>query len=83
MTHNENFNLDELPEELKGDIIPEIDPAKLFDEKEYATLIIGGDDGSKKDIQNADFISIIINNKGGYNVLAGIGGTGNNGNSEI
>lgn len=63
MIPNENFNLDELPEELKGDIIPEIDPAKLFDEKEYATLIIGGDDGSKKDIQNADFISIIISNK--------------------
>ena len=35
MTHNENFNLDELPEELKGDIIPEIDPAKLFDEKVF------------------------------------------------
>lgn len=63
MTHNENFNLDDLPEELKGDIIPEIDPAKLFDEKEYATLIIGGDDGSKKDLQNADYISILISNK--------------------
>ena len=62
MTINEDFNLDDLPEELKGDIIPEIDPAKLFDEKEYATLIIGGDDGSKKDIQNADFISILISN---------------------
>ena len=63
MTPNEDFNLDDLPEELKGDIIPEIDPAKLFDEKEYATLIIGGDDGSKKDLQNADYISILINNK--------------------
>ena len=62
MTTNDNFNLDDLPEELKGDIIPEIDPAKLFDEKEYATLIIGGDDGSKKDIQNADFISVLISN---------------------
>ena len=63
MIQNEDFNLDDLPEELKGDIIPEIDPAKLFDEKEYATLIIGGDDGSKKDLQNADYISILISAK--------------------
>ena len=63
MTHNENINIDDLPEELKGDIVPEIDPAKLFDEKEYATLIIGGEDSTKKDIQNADLISIIVSYK--------------------
>jgi len=59
----ENFNLDDLPEELKGDIVPEIDPEKLFDEKEYATLIIGNADGSKKDIINADLITILISEK--------------------
>jgi GH24 family phage-related lysozyme (muramidase) len=59
----EDFNLDDLPEELKGDIVPEIDPEKLFDEKEYATLIIGNEDGSKKDILNADLITVLISEK--------------------
>lgn len=63
MNTTEEFDLDNLPEELKGDIIPEIDPAKLFDEKEYATLIIGNDDHTKKNIANADLIALLVNPK--------------------
>jgi hypothetical protein len=63
MSIHKEFNLNDLPEELKGDIVPEINPEKLFDEKEYATLIIGNDVGSKSDLKNADFISIIVNDK--------------------
>lgn len=63
MKHNEEFDLDDLPEELKGDIVPEIDPAKLFDEKEYATLIIGSDDTSKKNIANGDLVTILVSPK--------------------
>jgi hypothetical protein len=52
-----------LPEELKGDIVPEIDPAKLFDEKEYATIIIGNEGMSKKDTSNADYVTILVSSK--------------------
>lgn len=51
----------DIPEELKGDLIPEIDPKKLFDEKEYSTIIIGNDGASKKDLQNADYATIVVN----------------------
>jgi hypothetical protein len=51
---------DDLPEDLKGDIVPEIDPAKLFDEKEYATIIIGSEGMSKKDTSNADYVTILV-----------------------
>jgi len=50
----------DLPEELKGDIVPEIDPTKLFDEKEYSTIIIGGEGMTKKDTNAADYLSIIV-----------------------
>jgi len=51
----------DIPEDLKGDLIPEIDPKKLFDEKEYSTIIIGNDGAGKKDLQNADYATILVN----------------------
>ena len=53
----------DLPDELKGDIVPEIDPAKLFDEKEYSTIIIGSEGMSKKDTDNADLVTILISSR--------------------
>lgn len=50
----------DIPEEVKGGLVPEIDPKKLFDEKEYSTLIIGENGVSKKDTNNADFLAIIV-----------------------
>lgn len=60
---DEIINPDNLPEELKGDIVPEIDPAKLFDEKEYATIIIGSEGMSKKDTSNADYVTVLVSSK--------------------
>ncbi|MES2567194.1 MAG: hypothetical protein V4565_10030 [Bacteroidota bacterium] len=54
---------DELPEELMGDIVPEIDPKKLFDEKEYSTIIIGSEGMSKKDVNNADLVTVLISSR--------------------
>ncbi len=51
----------EIPEDLKGDLVPEIDPKKLFDEKEYSTIIIGTEGASKKDLHNADYATIVVN----------------------
>ncbi len=53
----------DLPEDLKGDLIPEIDPEKLFDEKEYATIIIGSEGMSKKDTGNADYVTLLVSSK--------------------
>ena len=50
----------DLPEDLKGDLIPEIDPEKLFDEKEYATIIIGSEGMSRKDTHNADYVTVLV-----------------------
>ncbi len=50
----------DIPEDAKGDLIPEIDPKKLFDEKEYSTIIIGNDGASKKDLNNADYATIVV-----------------------
>jgi hypothetical protein len=64
--HNENGSddLDDLlPEDLRGDIVPEIDPKKLFDEKEYSTIILGSEGMSKKDANNADLLATLISNK--------------------
>lgn len=63
MNNKEDFNIDDLPEDLKGDIVPEIDPEKLFDEKEYATIIIGSEGMSKKDTSNADYVTVLVNSK--------------------
>ncbi len=60
---NNKNNINDLPEDLKGDLIPEINPEKLFDEKEYSTIIIGSEGLSKKDTNNADAITILISNK--------------------
>lgn len=63
MINKEDINIDDLPEDLKGDIVPEIDPEKLFDEKEYATIIIGSEGMSKKDTSNADYVTVLVNSK--------------------
>lgn len=64
MKNNEDDQLDDLlPDELKGDIVPEIDPAKLFDEKEYATIIIGSEGMSKKDVSNADYVTALVSSR--------------------
>ncbi len=57
------INETELNEDLSGDIIPEINPEKLFDEKEYSTIIIGNDSTNKKDIELVDYITIMISPK--------------------
>ncbi len=49
----------DLPDDLKDDLIPEIDPKKLFDENEYATIIVGAEGVSKKDIHNTEYISAL------------------------
>ena len=54
---------EEMPDDLLGDIVPEINPEKLFDEKEYATLIIGSEGMSKKDTNNADLLTLLISSK--------------------
>lgn len=48
------------PDDLMGDIIPEINPEKLFDEKEYSTIVLGSDEKSKHNEENADYLTIII-----------------------
>ena len=53
----------DLPEDLKGDIVPEINPEQLFDEEQYSTVIVGNDAASKKDLDNADFITILVSPK--------------------
>ena len=64
MKNNEKHELDGLlPDDLKGDIIPEINPEKLFDEKEYSTIIIGHEGMSKKDTNNADAVTILVSGK--------------------
>jgi len=63
MINKEDLNIDDLPEDLKGDIVPEIDPEKLFDEKEYATIIIGSEGMRKKDTSNADYVTVLVNSK--------------------
>ena len=64
MKNNEDNELDDLlPDELKGDIVPEIDPTKLFDENEYSTIIIGSEGMSKKDTQNADYVTALVSSK--------------------
>jgi len=64
MKNNEENEFDGLlPEDLKGDIVPEINPEKLFDENEYSTIIIGNEGMSKKDTNNADAITILVSNK--------------------
>ena len=63
MNKPEDFNSDELPEELKGDILPEINPEKLFDENEYSTILIGKEGISKKDANNSELLTILISKK--------------------
>jgi len=53
----------DLPEDLKGDIVPEINPEKLFDEKEYSTIILGSENNSKHDNHNADYVTILVSPK--------------------
>ena len=64
MKNNKDEELDDLlPEDLKGDIVPEINPEKLFDENEYSTIIIGSEGMTKKDTDNAGAVTILISNK--------------------
>lgn len=64
MKNNEDNELDDLlPDELKGDIVPEINPEKLFDENEYSTIIIGSEGITKKDTDNADAVTVLVSNK--------------------
>jgi hypothetical protein len=63
MIDPQDLNIDDLPEDLKGDIVPEINPEKLFDETEYATIIIGSEGMSKKDTTNADDVTLLVSSK--------------------
>lgn len=51
----------DLPEDLLGDIVPEINPEKLFDENEYSTLVLGSDNTLKKDTDSIQAIEVLIN----------------------
>lgn len=53
----------DITDDLTGDIIPEINPETLFDEKQYATIILGNENASKKDIDNSNLAAILISNK--------------------
>jgi len=50
----------DIPEDLKGDLIPEIDPQKLFDENEYSTIIVGAEGMTKKDSHNVDYLTVLL-----------------------
>lgn len=50
----------DIPDEIKGGLVPEINPEELFDEKQYSTIIIGDDTINKKDSVNADFIATLV-----------------------
>lgn len=64
MKNNEDNELDDLlPDELKGDIVPEINPEKLFDENEYSTIIIGSEGMTKKDTDNTDAVTVLVSSK--------------------
>lgn len=64
MTNNPDNELDDLlPDDLKGDIVPEINPEKLFDENEYSTIIIGSEGMTKKDTDNADAVTVLVSSK--------------------
>lgn len=67
MKNNNDNSIDDLddllPDELKGDIVPEINPEKLFDENEYSTIIIGSEGMSKKDTNNADAVTVLVSSK--------------------
>lgn len=54
---------EELPDDLKGDIVPEINPEQLFDEEQYSTIIVGNDVASKKDLDNADYMTTLVSSK--------------------
>lgn len=61
--NKEEFNTDDLPEEIKGGLVPNIDPEKLFDEKEYSSIIIGSEGMSKKDTNNSDYVTILVSSR--------------------
>ena len=64
MKNNEDYKIDDLlPDELKGDIVPDINPEKLFDENEYSTIIIGSEGMTKKDTDNADAVTVLVSSK--------------------
>ena len=51
---------EELPEDLLGDLVPDIDPEKLFDEAEYSTLVLGSENTLKKDTSSIHAIEVLI-----------------------
>lgn len=50
----------ELTDDLLGDIVPEINPEKLFDENEYSTLVLGSENTLKKDANSIHAIEVLI-----------------------
>lgn len=50
----------ELTDDLLGDIVPEINPEKLFDENEYSTLVLGSENTLKKDTNSIHAIEVLI-----------------------
>lgn len=50
----------ELSEDLLGDLVPDIDPEKLFDEAEYSTLVLGSENTLKKDTSSIHAIEVLI-----------------------
>ncbi len=49
-----------IDDDLDLDLTPTINPEKLFDEKEYSTIIIGDGNSSKKEIELADYVTILV-----------------------
>ncbi len=62
--NNEQIEKIDIPEELKdellGDLVPTIDPEKLFDENEYSTLVLGSENTIKKDTDSIHAIEVLI-----------------------
>lgn len=62
--NNDHIEKIDIPEELKdellGDLVPTIDPEKLFDENEYSTLVLGSENTIKKDTDSIHAIEVLI-----------------------
>ena len=59
-TSTTNNNKEDFSDDLLGDIVPEINPEKLFDENEYSTLVLGSENTLKKDTNSIHAIETVM-----------------------
>ncbi len=55
-----NNDKQDFSDDLLGDIVPEINPEKLFDENEYSTLVLGSENTLKKDTNSIHAIETVM-----------------------